>query len=163
MLRFITIALMVFTLTSCDNHLTKDPGQHNFTNGDIALINNNKVTIFDKKGHMIQQSIFTKPTFIEARGFLVDIQQDLMAKNYSDFLQGDVDYPLHVYQNGKRKVYKNSEQLQKNFKQVFSKNILDAIIAQDPYRLFAHNDRISIDGGKVWFNKKGIYVVNKTA
>lgn len=162
MLRLIFVLLVSLSLVACGkNPVAVDNGTFKLADGGKAVVKNNQVTVYNAQGQMSQQSTFTSPTFLEARGFIVDIQQDLKSKSYTDFLQGDIAYPLRVNHKGKTTVYNNSEQLQPDFNKVFTKPILAAIIKQDPFELFANFQGVMIGGGQVWFNKKGIFVVNQ--
>jgi hypothetical protein len=157
------IVLMVFSLAACSKQpIEKDPTQHLFANGDKLVVKDQQVTLYNKQGEMLQQGTFTSPTFLEARSFLIDIKQDLKAKHYTDFLQGDIAYPLRVNHKGKATLYKNSEQLQAHFNEVFTPEILQTILQQDPFRLFANDQGVMIASGVVWFNQHGIFVVNQS-
>lgn len=159
--RGVLVLLISFSLIGCGGQLDHNPKQHLFKNGDKAIVKGNQVSIYNKQNHLIQQSTFHSPTFLEARSYLTDIQQDLTAKHYADFLQGDVAYPLHVHSNGKTITYKTPVQLQAAFTKVFTPKILNAIIQQNTFRLMAHTHGISMTNGKVWFNKRGIYRIYK--
>lgn len=161
MWRTLAVILLSISLLACSKPIEKDPKQHIFANGDIAHIHDNHVQIYNGHGKLLQQSTFHSPTFLEARSFLIDIQQDLKARHYADFLQGDIAYPLVVIAAGKKTVYQNSVQLQAAFNDVFTADILQTIISTDPFRLTAHQHHVSFAKGKIWFNKHGIYQIIK--
>ena len=155
------VLLISLCLVGCGRPIEHNPKQHVFVNGDKAIINGEQVSVYNKHGQLLQQSTFHSPTLLEARSFLTDIQQDLTAKHYADFLQGDIAYPLRVSSDHKTQVYQNAVQLQAAFNTVFSPQMLHAIIQQDPYRLIAHPNGVSMVNGQVLFNKRGIHSINQ--
>lgn len=159
--RVVSALIISLTLMGCSRPIEHNPKQHQFQNGDQAIVTGEQVSVYNKHKKLIQQSTFHSPTFLEARSFLTDIQQDLTAKHYADFLQGDIAYPLHVTTKGKTVIYKTPLQLQAKFNTVFTPKILNAIIQQDPFRLVAHTMGVSMVDGKVWFRKYGIYRIEE--
>lgn len=160
--RVVSALIISLTLMGCSRPIEHNPKQHQFHNGDQAIVTGEQVSVYNKHKKLIQQSTFHSPTFLEARSFLTDIQQDLTAKHYADFLQGDIAYPLRVTIKGKTVIYKTPLQLQAKFNTVFTPNILNAIIQENPFRLVSRAKGISMANDMVWFNKRGIYHINKS-
>jgi hypothetical protein len=167
-MRIILLIILSLSLMSCGKEGLDNTAKKVLANGDKVVVKQQTagdllqqlVTLHDKSGKVLQKSTFTSPNFTEARGFLVDMQQDLKGKQIINFMQGDVSYPLRVYHNGQLTFYKNAEQLQPEFNQVFTPKVQKLIMQQNPYRLFANFQGVMLANGAVWFNKHGIFLVN---
>lgn len=75
-----------------------------------------------------------------------------------------VAYPLKVNADPKRFTVKDSAELKKNFKNIFTKNVTDAVVSQDIGNLFCRDQGVMIGSGQVWITQRkdkiGIYVIN---
>ena len=161
MLRVSLLLIIVSCLLSgCGQHKPKYPYKTVLDNGEYVIINKQQVSLFTKAGQLVQQSTFASPTLVEAKGFLAEVQADLRLKDYGTLIENSIHYPLRVNKSGKTIFYKNSIELQAHFEQVFTDVILNDISQQNPYRLFANSQGVMIANGSVWFDRKGITVIN---
>jgi len=119
----------------------------------------NHVILKSASGQMIQESYFTHPTFAEARAQLKTMQHNLI-ENRQAFLTQNIHYPLRVNINGRADFIKTSKELKQKFDTVFTSQTVNAILHQNPYRLFSNSQGVTVQGGAVWFSDKGITTVN---
>jgi hypothetical protein len=134
--------------------------QQDLSHDDVATITDDQqITIRNSKDEVIQESTFSCGTVSATIFQLKKIQQDLI-KDPKKFMKTDISYPLLWNHDKKHIKIKNAQELDKNFTVIFTKKTQDAIINQDPYRLFANSQGTMIGNGNVWFCKQGIFVVN---
>lgn len=93
------------------------------------------------------------------------VLQKAVANNDKKAVSKLVHYPLNVNSNGKTKVIKNQKQFIKEYKTILTKKVKNAILKQDPERVFVNQYGARTDQGEVWiskFDKKlRIYAINK--
>lgn len=157
--KYSLILILVASCVACSQPTTDK--SKTFANGDVArLVSANHLVLKNSQGQVLQDSTFTKPSFEQAKKKLKLFQKNIAKKNKMDFISRDIVYPLRVNSKGKTRYFKNIVALKMAFTKVFTPTVQQAILKQDPFRLFANYQGVMIADGMVWFNNKGIIAVN---
>lgn len=156
-----TILSVALLCAACSPHNHKSSDSIvTLKNGTVAEFKTaNHVILKSASGQLIQESYFTHPTFAEAKAQLKTMQHNLV-ENRQAFLTQNVHYPLRVNINGHSDFIQTPKELKQQFDKVFTPNTINAILHQDPYRLFSNAQGVTIHGGVIWFSYQGITTVN---
>ncbi len=85
----------------------------------------------------------------DAKNFLASLQKNLK-DNAINAIAAEVNYPLRMNGNGSTTMIKNNKDFVKNFTTIFTDNVRNAVLQQDPNKLFANYQGVMIGNGQVW-------------
>lgn len=72
-----------------------------------------------------------------------------------------IGYPLSVnLPNGRRKIFKNSNQVLAAWNSVFTSALIAKLSRDLPHDMFVHNGEAMLGDGEAWFDAKGLAVLN---
>ncbi len=90
----------------------------------------------------------------QASAFLAKLQ-GLIKKNKVDDILNLVRYPLRNPLAKNLPAFKNKKQLQKQYSQIFNKQVQSAIVKQQSKKLFVNYQGVMIGNGEIWYDNAG--------
>ena len=92
------------------------------------------------------------PPMAEYGKFLTALQSAVRSDN-KHAMSGLVAYPLRVNTSGGPRIYRDRKSLERDFEQIFTPKVREAILAEQAGRLFVRDQGAMIGNGEVWFDQ----------
>lgn len=119
--------------------------------GKVLIYNSGtKVEVQNAKGEITQTSCFDACAIPLQRAvdFFNGLKQAVQ-KGDKQAISNMIAYPLSVH--GAKVQINDANDFVNQYAQVFTPNVVKAILAQDPYTLFANDQGVMVGNGQVWF------------